>query len=95
MFSGGDNVSPARVEGILTLEPEVSQAMVYGDKRPHLVALLVPEEDFLKRWAKTNGTGTQLAKLATMPDLHKAFVPVVERVNAKLANLNRLIAEGE
>ncbi len=90
VFSGGDNVSPARVEGILTLEPEVSQAMVYGDKRPHLVALLVPEEDFLKRWAKTNGTGTQLAELATMPDLHKAFVPVVERVNNKLSNLEKI-----
>jgi long-chain acyl-CoA synthetase len=90
VFSGGDNVSPARVEGILTLEPEVSQAMVYGDKRPHLVALLVPEEDFLKRWAKTNGTGTQLAELATMPDLHKAFVPVLERVNNKLSNPEKI-----
>ncbi len=90
VFSGGDNVSPARVEGILTLEPEISQAMVYGDKRPHLVALLVPEEDFLKRWAKSNGKGTRLAELATMPDLHKAFVPVVERVNAKLSNLEKI-----
>jgi long-chain acyl-CoA synthetase len=90
VFSGGDNVSPARVEGILTLEPEISQAMVYGDKRPHLVALLVPEDDFLKRWAKTNGSGTQLAELAGLPEFHKAFVPVVERVNAKLANLEKV-----
>ncbi|MEO8455020.1 MAG: AMP-dependent synthetase/ligase [Sphingomicrobium sp.] len=39
----GDNVSPQRIEGILTLQPEIAQAMVYGDRRPHLVALLVPD----------------------------------------------------
>jgi long-chain acyl-CoA synthetase len=44
----------------------------------------------LKRWAKSNSTGTRLAELATMPDLHKAFVPVVERVNAKLSNLEKI-----
>ena len=41
MLSGGDNVSPARIEGMLTLQPEIAQAMVLGDKRPHLIALLV------------------------------------------------------
>ena len=44
VLSGGDNVSPARIEGLLTLQPEIHQAMVYGDKRPHLVAILVPDE---------------------------------------------------
>jgi len=39
----GDNVSPQRIEGILTLQPEIGQAMVYGDRKPHLVALLVPD----------------------------------------------------
>ncbi|EKV31549.1 Long-chain-fatty-acid--CoA ligase [Caenispirillum salinarum AK4] len=48
--SGGDNIAPARVEGFLTLEPEIAQAMVYGDRRPHLVALLVPDPDWLATW---------------------------------------------
>ena len=43
--SGGDNVAPARVEGVLLLEPEIGQALIYGDKRPYLVALLVPHQD--------------------------------------------------
>ena len=42
----GDNVAPQRVEGMLTLQPEIAQAMVFGDRRPHLVALLVPEAEF-------------------------------------------------
>ncbi|HEX3676554.1 MAG TPA: AMP-dependent synthetase/ligase [Sphingomicrobium sp.] len=43
----GDNVSPQRIEGMLTLQPEIAQAMVYGERRPHLVALLVPEAELL------------------------------------------------
>ena len=31
---------------MLTLQPEIAQAMVYGDRRPHLVALLVPDPEF-------------------------------------------------
>lgn len=41
----GDNVSPQRIEGMLTLQPEIAQAMVYGDRRPHLIGLLVPDPE--------------------------------------------------
>ncbi|MFL6730306.1 MAG: AMP-dependent synthetase/ligase [Sphingomicrobium sp.] len=44
----GDNVSPQRVEGMLTLQHEIAQAMVYGDRRPHLVALLVPDPEIAR-----------------------------------------------
>ncbi len=45
----GDNVAPQRVEGMLTLQPEIAQAMVYGDRRPYLVALLVPEAEYAEK----------------------------------------------
>jgi long-chain acyl-CoA synthetase len=45
----GDNVSPQRVEGMLTLQPEIAQAMVYGDRRPYLVGLVVPDPEFAGR----------------------------------------------
>jgi long-chain acyl-CoA synthetase len=41
----GDNVAPQRIEGMLTLQAEIAQAMVYGDRKPHLVALLVPDPE--------------------------------------------------
>ena len=47
--SGGDNISPARIEGLLTLQPEIAQAMTYGDRRPHLVALLVPADSYSRQ----------------------------------------------
>jgi long-chain acyl-CoA synthetase len=38
-------VSALRIVGMLTLQGEIAQAMVYGDRRPHLVALLVPDAE--------------------------------------------------
>ena len=42
----GDNVAPQKVEGMLTLQPEIMQAMVAGDRRPYLVGLVVPDAEW-------------------------------------------------
>ncbi len=44
VLSGGENVSPAKIEGMLIAEPELAQAMVLGDGRAGLTALCVPGE---------------------------------------------------
>ncbi|MBL4615931.1 MAG: long-chain fatty acid--CoA ligase [Magnetovibrio sp.] len=85
--SGGDNVAPQRVEGILTLEPQIAQAMVYGDKHPYLVGLLVPDEEWLKGWAEDNAKPDNLAQLCRDDDLHKALAEAVTRVNTHLSNI--------
>ena len=69
----GDNVSPQRIEGMLTLQPEIGQAMVYGDRRPHLVALLVPDPEIAK------STDLQ-QRLQGAVDRVNADLSVVERV---------------
>lgn len=45
VLSGGENISPARIEGMLMAEPEIAQAVVTGDGRAGLSALLVAAED--------------------------------------------------
>ena len=50
--SGGDNISPQRIEGFLTLNPEILQAAVFGDNEPYLVALIVPDETYMKTNSK-------------------------------------------
>src|SRR5882724_1841191 len=90
VLSGGDNVSPARIEGFVCLEPEIAQAMVHGDRRAHLVALLVPEPDFIRDWARRAGRPSDLAALADDPDLHRALAGAVDRVNAKLSPIERI-----
>ena len=44
VLSGGENVSPARIEGLLIAEPEIAQAVVLGEGRAGLTALVVPAE---------------------------------------------------
>ncbi|HSU05506.1 MAG TPA: long-chain fatty acid--CoA ligase, partial [Acetobacteraceae bacterium] len=44
VLSGGENVSPARIEGMLVAQPEIVQAVVVGDGRAGLSALVVPAD---------------------------------------------------
>ncbi len=74
----GDNVSPQRVEGMLTLQPEIAQAMVYGDRKPHLVALLVPDAEET-RSLKGDAEGLQ-----------KLLAKAVDRVNADLSVIEKV-----
>lgn len=90
VMSGGDNISPARIEGLLALEPEVAQAMVCGDGRPHLVALLVPNESWMKEWAATAGRPADLSVLADDPQFHRGLAAAVERINNKLSPLEKV-----
>jgi long-chain acyl-CoA synthetase len=46
VLSGGDNVSPARIEGLLIARPEIAQAVVLGEGQAGLTALVVPAEGF-------------------------------------------------
>ena len=90
VLTGGDNVSPARIEGFLTLQPEIYQAMVYGDKRPHLVALIVPEEAFVNEFAKGRQLACDWAALARNPDFRAAIGQAIDKVNKELSNLEKI-----
>ena len=46
VLSGGENVSPAKIEGMLMAEPAIAQAVVAGDGRAGLTALVVPAEGY-------------------------------------------------
>jgi len=88
--SGGEMVSPARVEGYLTLEPEIAQAMVVGDRRPYLVAILVPNADFAGDFAAKHNVAPDLATLAGDPGFSKALRSAVARVNRNLTPVERV-----
>ena len=88
--SGGDNIAPQRVEGILNLEPEIAQSMVVGDRRPHLVAVVVPDETWLKDFARERGLDADLAALAGDKALIAAIREAVDRANANLTLLEKV-----
>jgi long-chain acyl-CoA synthetase len=86
----GDNVAPQRIEGMLTLQDEIAQAMVYGDKRPYLVGVVVPEAEWALAWARDNGMPADLHKLAHEPEFHRAVMAAVDRVNAKVSVIEKV-----
>ncbi|MDA8230257.1 MAG: long-chain fatty acid--CoA ligase [Magnetospirillum sp.] len=88
--SGGDNVSPQRIEGFLTLQPEIAQAMAYGDRRPHLVALVIPSQDWAQGWAAGHGRPFDLAGLCQDPDFRRAIGDAIERVNRTLSSIEKI-----
>ncbi|CAN5473566.1 AMP-dependent synthetase/ligase [soil metagenome] len=86
----GDNVSPQKVEGMLTLQPEIGQAMVAGDRRPYLVGLLVPDAEWMEEWARAHGVSADLATLGADPAFLAALRAAVDRVNDDLSVTERV-----
>ena len=82
--SGGDNVAPQKIEGVLCVEPEIGQAMVYGDKHPHLVALIVPDDNWLAEWKRDTGFHE------TDSEFRAAITTAIDRVNASLSNIEKV-----
>ncbi len=88
--SGGDNISPQRIEGFLDLQPEIAQSMVYGDRKPSITALIVPDADFAGDWAAANGKPVDLASLVDDPDFRKAISAAIDRVNENMSVIERV-----
>jgi long-chain acyl-CoA synthetase len=84
----GDNVAPQRVEGMLTVQPEIAQAMVYGDRRPYLVGVVVPDPEFAMEWAAANGV--KVEALGASSEYARAVQAAVDRVNAGLGTVEKV-----
>ena len=52
--AGGDNISPAKIENIISNSSAIDQCMVYGDRKNYLVALIVPSKEFEQQKEKIN-----------------------------------------
>jgi long-chain acyl-CoA synthetase len=86
----GENVAPQKIEGMLTLQPEIVQAMVHGDKRPHMVALVVPDPEWAIDWARTNDEKYDMRALCDLPAFKTAVMAAVDRVNKDLSVTERV-----
>jgi long-chain acyl-CoA synthetase len=81
----GDNVAPQKIEGMLTLQPEILQAMVSGDKRPYIVGLIVPDPEWALDWAREQGMRYDFSELQGNPQFRAAVRAAVDRVNANIS----------
>ncbi|MEM7665337.1 MAG: long-chain fatty acid--CoA ligase [Pseudomonadota bacterium] len=86
----GDNVAPQKIEGMLTLQPEIAQAMVSGDKRPYVVGLIVPDAEWALEWARANDEKFDMKTLQDLPAFRKAVRAAVDRTNTDLSVVEKV-----
>ncbi len=91
--AGGKNISPSEIENKLKVSPFVREAVVIGDGRKHLVALVGIELDTVGAWALQQRIGfTTYADLSAKPEVVALVEDWVERVNAELAQVETVKA---
>jgi long-chain acyl-CoA synthetase len=89
--SGGKKTAPSNIELLLKGVPPVSQAVVIGERRSFLVALLTLEAEAARKLAREKGWPEELAELARDPRLRQYLEQAVEReVNPKLARFETI-----
>lgn len=91
--SGGKNVAPGEIERLLTSDPYIDQAVVHGDGRPFLTALVVPNPDAIRR--KANELGCALdprGDFIESPQLNAFFADRVERLMRSVSPPERVKA---
>ena len=86
----GENVAPQKVEGMLTLQPEIAQAMIHGDRRPYMVAVIAPDSEWTQEWCAKNGDSCRFDRLAENSAYRTALGQAVERVNQDLSVTERI-----
>ncbi|MCJ7755936.1 MAG: AMP-binding protein, partial [Thermoanaerobaculales bacterium] len=89
--AGGKNIAPQPVESRLKQSTLVENAVLIGDSRPFVVALLAPDPDGVAAWASEHGVDpSDLAAVLAHPDLVSRYAEVVEEVNARLARFEQI-----
>ena len=84
--AGGKNVAPQNIENLMKQSAWVSQAMVYGDKRPYLVALVTLNVETVARFAREKGLAGEPGALAEHAEVRAEVQRAVDDVNARLSS---------
>jgi len=71
--AGGDNISPAKIENLLTNSPAIEQSMVFGEGKNYLVAIIVPNKEFINQKDKINEIVKEINNNLTLVEKIKKF----------------------
>jgi long-chain acyl-CoA synthetase len=89
--AGGKNVAPSEIENSLKTSPYIKEAIVVGDRRPYLVALIGIELETVSDWAQRRGIAfTTYRDLSEKPEVIKLVQSIVDDVNSRLANVEQV-----
>ncbi len=83
--AGGKNIAPQNVENIAKSMPTIEQICVVGDRRPYCVALIVPNEDWMKKMVEEKGwQGLKPEDVAAKQEIVEAIEKDILTVNKQL-----------
>jgi long-chain acyl-CoA synthetase len=89
--SGGKNIAPTKIEGMLKEHPLIGQAVAIGDGRPYVTALIVLDEEIAPGWADANGVDiAESASLADHPRIREEIEAAVQSANSRLARVEQI-----
>jgi long-chain acyl-CoA synthetase len=89
--AGGENMSPAAIEGLLVEHPLIGQALAFGDRQRYVVALLTLDGEVAPAWARARGIESgSLAELAAHPTVIEAVGEAVAGANNRLARVQQV-----
>ncbi len=88
--AAGKNISPANLESLIKHHPLVGQAVVIGDRRKFVSALIVLAPDVATAWARSKGISATIAELATHPDVIVGVRQALTEVNSHVARVEQI-----
>ena len=88
--AGGKNLTPANIENDLKQSRWISQAVMYGDRRPYPVALITLDPEEMVQFARENDLPEDLGELSRHPKVHELIQGVLDEANRKYAQVEQV-----
>jgi long-chain acyl-CoA synthetase len=88
--AGGKNLTPANLENDLKQASFISQAVMYGDRKPYPVALITLDPEEILPWAKEHGLPEDLAELAKNQEVQEMVQKELDRANSNYAQVEQV-----
>jgi long-chain acyl-CoA synthetase len=88
--AGGKNLTPANIENDLKQSRWISQAVMYGDRRPYPVALVTLDPEEIGPWAKEQGLSEDPAALSKDPKVQELVQGILDKVNERYAQVEQV-----
>jgi len=89
--AGGKNITPSEIENQLKFSPYVTDAVVIGDRRPYLTALILIDRDNVEHFAQQRAVPfSDFASLVRTREVHELIQGEVEAVNCRFARVEQV-----
>ena len=91
VLANGKNVAPQPIEARLKSSPYISASVLFGDRQQNIVALIVPDFDHLKSWAREKGLSQRdPEELVKLPEVKKLLKDEIEANSKELADFEKV-----